>query len=276
MSAAPQAPPDIDPLMTRVGERLVEYYRRAQTVIGVERSTVQPIQWNWTADGLARTIESELRVESAAAAGAPPEPRLVRNIRRVNGRAPREQDQKNRAGCTDPEADSTDPLAFLLPPHRDQYQFTSVTDGSEQDRPALIIEFRSRNRTSRPELLEDPRGHPDCFDWTGFVGKRGRVWVDANTFEVLRLEHHNEGPVDVRVSWNLQRRYALPMWVVIDRDDLTVRYSPVRFNDPDEVILLPASLTALTIVRNGLQSIRRTETFSNYRRFLTAGRVKSD
>jgi hypothetical protein len=38
-------------------------------------------------------------------------------------------------------------------------------------------------------------------------------------------------------------------------------------------MLLPESIESLTVVRNGLQSTRRTETFSDYRRFLTDGRV---
>lgn len=276
VAAGPQAPADIDTLVARVSERVADYYRRAQAVMCVERSTVQPIQWNWTADGLARTVESELRIESAGTDGTLQEPVLIRNIRRINGRAPRERDMTDRSGCTDPETASPEPLAFLLPVHRGEYRFTSVADGSERDRAVLIVEFRSANRTSKPELLEDPRGHPDCFDWSEPVATKGRVWVDAETFDVLRLERHNEGPVDVRVPWTLQRRYQLPAWIVIDRDDLTIRFKAVTFSDPDEVMVLPESLIALTVIRSGLQSVRRTGTFSGYRRFLTTGRMIKD
>jgi hypothetical protein len=276
VSAVPQTAPDIETLMTRVGERVADYYRRAQSVVCVEHSTVQPIQWNWTSEGFARTVESELRLESEAVDGTLAEAKLIRNIRRINGRAPRERDRKDRTGCTDPDAVSPEPLAFLLPAHRDAYRFMSVHAGREQHRAALIIDFMSADRTSRPELVEDERGHADCFDWSGPVATRGRVWVDANTFEVLRVDRHNAGPVDVRVPWSLQRRYNLPAWVVVERDDLTVRYKPMPFSDPDEVIVLPESLDALTVVRSGLQSIRRTETFSGYSRFLTTGRMVKD
>ena len=37
----------------------------------------------------------------------------------------------------------------------------------------------STDQTSKPELIEDERGHDDCFDWSGPVATRGRVWVDA-------------------------------------------------------------------------------------------------
>ena len=277
VSAAPPARTDLEALMTSVGDRVVEYYRRAQSVICVEQSIVQPIQSNWALDGLSRTVESELRVESEAADGVTlPAAKVVREIRRINGRAPTERDKKDRTGCTDPNPVSLEPLAFLLPAHRDEYQFTSSRAGSEKDRAALLIDFVSTNRVSRPELIEDERGHDDCFDWSGPVATRGRIWVDAKTHDVLRVDRRLEGVVEVRVPWPLQRRYLLPPWVVIDRDDQTLRYKAVAFSDPDEVMLLPESIESLTVLRAGLQSTRRTERFSSYRRFLTAGRVVKD
>jgi hypothetical protein len=71
----------------------------------------------------------------------------------------------------------------------------------------------------------------------------------------------------------LQRRYSFPSWLTIDRDDLTMRYQEVAFSDPDEVMLLPESIESLTVLRSGLQSIRRTQVFSDYRRFLTGSRI---
>ena len=60
---------------------------------------------------------------------------------------------------------------------------------------------------------------------------------------------------------------------MLDRDDQTLRYKAVSFRDPDEVMLVPESIESLTTLRGGLQSARRTQTFSNYRRFLTGGRI---
>jgi hypothetical protein len=271
--SASQSPPDIQTLMRLVGERVAEYHRRAQSVMCVEQATVQPIQSNLTPDGFSRTVESDLRIEVEADGETLPAARVVREVRRVNGRAPRERDQKDRAGCTDPSPLSSEPLAFLLPAKRDDYRFVSLRTGAERGRAAFVIDFLSAGGTSRPELIEDERGHDDCFDWTGPLATRGRVWVDASTHDVLRVDRHLAGPVDVRVSSRLQRRHNLPPWIVIDRDDQTMRYKPVAFADPDEVMLLPESVESLTVVRSGLQSTRRTETFRSYRRFLTASRV---
>jgi len=57
------------------------------------------------------------------------------------------------------------------------------------------------------------------------------------------------------------------------RDDVTIRYKTVVFGDPDEVLLLPESIESLTVVRGGLESTRRNQTFSDYKRFVTGGRV---
>lgn len=260
--------------MAQIGERVAAYYEQARGVICVNESTVQPIESSLTPSGFARTVESELRVETDWLDGMPlPEATVLRTVLRVNGREPRPQDQKNRAGCTDPNPLSPEPLAFLLPSHRDEYRFTSARDGRERGRAALVIDFLSSARKSKLELIEDPRGHDDCFDWAGPLATKGQLWVDASTHEVLRVDRRIEGPTDVRVPQPLQRRYNFQPWVVIERDDVTMRFRQVAFKDPDEVLLLPESVDSLTMMRGGLQSVRRTETFRNYRRFLTASRI---
>jgi len=161
----------------------------------------------------------------------------------------------------------------LLPAHRSEYQFSAAKIAKDRDRPALVIDFASVNRRSKPELIEDPGGHDDCFDWSGHIASRGRVWVDAENYDVVRVERGLGGPVDVRVPLLIQRRHHLDGWVVIIRDDVTIRYKTVAFSEPDEVLLLPESIHSFTMVRGGLQSTRRTQTFSDYKRFVAGGRV---
>ncbi len=131
LSAAPPADPA--GLLRAVGARVADYYQRAQHVMCTEIATVQPIDRDWSPQGLGRTVESDLRVEADGAVGDRlPEPRVVRGIRRINGRSPRPSDSTSRNGCTNPDPLSPEPLAFLLPQHREDYRFTSVRDGREQ------------------------------------------------------------------------------------------------------------------------------------------------
>src|SRR5205814_1179357 len=113
----------------------------------IETSTVQPVNSNNSPEGFARTVESELHIE-ADGDQASGEPSVVRKILKVNGRAPRERDGKDRAGCTDPNPLSSEPLAFLLPAHRAEYQFRSARVERDRSRTALLIDFVSVDRKS--------------------------------------------------------------------------------------------------------------------------------
>jgi hypothetical protein len=191
----------------------------------------------------------------------------------VNGRPPRERDLKERAGCTDPGLRSPEPLTFLLPANRPQYEFKGAGPARDRNRNVLTIDFATVNRDSRPKLIEDESGHEDCFDWSGHIASRGRIWVDAETYDVVRIERNLRGPVDVSVPFLIQRRYHLENRVTIVRDDVTIRYRTVAFADPAEVLLLPESIDSYTVLRGGLQSTRRNQTYSGYQRFVTSGRV---
>ncbi len=270
-AAGARAQPSLEELLVRVGERVAEFYKRAKNVICIETSTVQAVDISNSLVGFARTVESELRIE--ADGGPSDEPAVVRKVRKVNGRLPRERDKRDRAGCTDPNPLSSEPLAFLLPAHRSEYQFRTAGTTKDRNRTALMIDFSSVNRRSNPELIEDPGGHEDCFDWSGHIAARGRSWGDAETHEVLRGERGLVGPVDVKVPVLIQRRYRMDPSVAIVREDASIRYGTFAFSDPDEVLLLPESIESLIMVRGGLQSTRRTQRFSDYKRFVTEGRV---
>jgi len=264
--------PPLDELLARVGERIAEFYERAQHMICIERSTVQPIDRGMSPQGFARIVESELRVEAAAddVDGAAA---FVREVRKVNGRAPRDKDRDDRAGCTDPTPLSLEPLTLLLPAHRADYEFRFAGLGKDRNRAVFLIDFKSIDSRSSVELIEDPAGHADCFDWSGHVASRGRVWVDATSYDVVRMERGLRAMLDVRVPERIQRKHRLENSIVIEREDTTIRYRTVAFTAPDETLLLPESIESLIIARGGLQSTRRIQAYSDYRRFLGDARI---
>ena len=267
-----QAPPDVETLLARVSDRIADYYKRAQHVVCIERTTVQPVGRDYSPQGFARVTEYELHVEPDANDESA-EAKVVRELLRVNGKPPREKDKKDRAGCTDANPLSTEPLAFLLPAHRSEYTFVSGGFGKGKDRNTLILEFTSGKPEGKGEITEDPRGHEDCFTWSLPVVVKGRVWIDADSYQVARVEQRMAGMADLTVSTKLQRKHNLDRNVVVERHDTTIRYKTIPFRDPDEAMLLPESIDTLIVVRGGLESMRSRQTFTDYRRFLTAGRI---
>ena len=267
-----QGPPDVETVLARVGERIADYYRRAQNVICTEKTTVQPVGRDYSPQGFARVTEYELRVETDPE-GDSPEAKVVRELRRVNGKPPREKDKKDRAGCTDANPLSTEPLSFLLPAHRSEYTFVSSGFGKGKDRNTLVIDYTSAKPEGKGELTEDPRGHEGCFQWSVPAVTKGRVWIDAQTFEVVRIEERLAGLADISVPWKLQRKHNLANSITLERHDTTINYKRVVFQDPDEAMLLPQSIDTLMVVRGGLESVRRRQAFSDYRRFVTGARL---
>jgi hypothetical protein len=268
-----QSPPDVDTVLARVGARISEYYKRAQNVVCLEKTTVQPVGRDFSPQGFARMTEYELHVEANADGDDPAEAKVVRELVRVNGKPPRDKDKKDRAGCTDANPLSTEPLAFLLPAHRSEYTFVSGGVGKGKDAHTLIIEFTSGKPEGKGEIAEDPRGHEDCFTWSLPVVLKGRVWIDADSYQVVRVEQRMAGMADLTVSTKLQRKHNLDRNVVVERHDTTIRYKTIPFHDPDEAMILPESIETLIVVRGGLESIRSRQTFTDYRRFLTGGRI---
>jgi hypothetical protein len=267
---AQTSPVDLDEILARAAARVEEYIARAQRIVFVEKTIIQYVRSDMTPEGFARVLESDLRVESDAAddGDASSEPRVVRELKRVNGHLPRKKDDQD---CLDPNPISSEPLTFLLPAQREKYVFTWAGPGKGKDKNVVMLDFRELG-SGKPEVTERSDRGDGCYSIDLPGRGRGRVWLDASTFEVLRIDQRINAQVDIRVPDRRNRRFGFPDLQVIERLDTSIRYKSFSFSDPEEVVLLPESIDTLMLVR-GMQSYRMRQTFSNYRRFVTGGRL---
>jgi hypothetical protein len=256
---------DLPTVLQRVSDRVQRYYGRAQSIVCMERVMVQPMRHDMTADGFAKVLEFELRIDwdATSASDRPLEARVLRELRKVNGRTPR---PNYEPGCLDPKSGALEPLAFLLPHNRGDYTFAWYGVGRLKDRRTMMLDYRSR----APGAIEG-KWKGDCVSIDAPGRTKGRIWIDETTHDVLRLDEQLTGQFEYRVPrdhWGI----VGPQTWVIERADSSIRYRPVAFTDPDEIVLLPESIDVLTIFR-GAQSYRISQTFSGYKRFMTGGRV---
>jgi len=279
-SAAPAEPQtngeSLQDLLARVGRRVEEYFARAASVVATEKVTLQPIGRDFTSEGFARRLVYELRVS-----WNPPEPSetmpkvsVLRQLVSVNGRPPRDDGRRRKseedAACLDPKAVSPEPLEMLLDARRGDYAFTSAGPGRSDGRPALMIDYRSTLEKSPPTMTWQSE---TCgsIEMPGFL--RGRLWVDAVSGDVLRLDEALQGYPEVRVPRDKVDKGFSPL-LRVERADSSIRYKVVSFTDPEEHLLLPASVESLTIIIGSGTPRRRTvHTYSDYKRFLTGGRI---
>jgi len=265
-AATAQPSADVGAILTRVGERIEHYYGRAQSIMCLEKVTVQPIRDDMTPAGFARVIEYELRVEwDPGRDGSAAEATVRREVRRVNGKAPKPGDEPK---CMDPRSISPEPLTFMLPAHRDDYVFSLGRPARDRNRAAMLLEYKPR-AVGKPEVTYKD----DCTSVSLPGWEKGRVWIDPETHDVMRVEQALVKRFDHRVPYEQVRKGMGDYWA-LERADASIRYRTVLFHDPEEPVLVPESITSLTVFRGpGVAGHRTTQTFSDYKRFITAGRM---
>ncbi len=273
--SAEQAPKkyiDLDGVLERASARVTEFFARAQSIMCLERVSLQRLGLSWSADGPSRFVESELRLswEPTPEDPTPREARTLRQVLKVNGHAPRKKDYDN---CTTPEQQDSEvqPLSILLPDQRTDYAFAYEGRGVLDGRDAVIITFRETVRPSVDVSLVDDNENCISFDIDG--GTRGKIWIDAETHNVLRLDRSLSGLVDIPLPRKVLRMGVPDRWTM-ERWDSSIRFRPVKFDDPSEELILPVSATTLQITRgSGTPRLRTTTEYKSYRRFITGGRV---
>lgn len=257
---------DHETALARLGRYVEQYYYRAQHVVAEEVVTLQPLRYDMTFDGLPRRLVYELRVEWAPGVdGGATGATVIRQLISVGGRPPR---PGYKPECLDLPALSPEPLASLLPSRRERFTFTTAGQGRVARRTAVMFDYR-------PVAAEKPTitWRDDCVTVDAPGHTRGRVWIDPDSAEVLRLDERVAGVIPIPVPPKLQRLGGRST-MTIERAESSIRYSPVKFTNPDETILLPTQIDSVTVIRDsGVPRLRTTQTFSKYRRFVTDSRI---
>ena len=268
---------DLPTVLARIGDRVQEYYGRAQSIIWMERVVVQQISAaDLAPEGFPRTIDYELRVEwQPGADGAPLDATVHREIRRINGRPPRPGDEPR---CMDPRSISPEPLAFLLPMNRNDYVFALGRPARDRKRQLMTLDFEARPEGPMPSEAvatqsdQQAKGE-DCLGFAFPVEVKGRLWLDPETHDIVRIDQSLKRGFEVRVPPKVSKS-GMPDRFLVQRYESSVRYRPVSFVEPAETILLPESISETMVVIGGSRASKRiTQTYSGYRRFITGGRV---
>jgi len=268
-AAQSPGPAPYDGTIERVTRYVEQYYSRAQSLIAEETVTLQHLRPDLGPDGRTRRLLYELRVEwTPASDGGEPRATVVRQLLRVGSRPARPNDKPE---CLDPRATSPEPLAFLLREQRDKFRFSTLGRGRIGRRDALMFDFRPS--VERPPVVT---GDKTCISMDLPGRSRGRVWVDPHTDAILRLDESLVGPTDVPIPRALQSPGG-SLYITVDRSDTTTQYQPIVFNDPEETLMLPSRIDSVSVIRaSGVQRLRVTQEFRNYRRFLTDSRIVPD
>lgn len=254
-------PADLAGILGGLAERTQQYYDRFISIICTETVHTQDLRFNLAPTGRPRTTVYELSVSRGAGRDSEAAFRVERTLQSVDGRLARKH---QRPECTDPKTGTPEPLEFLLSANQRRYRF-SPADAAGGPSGTRAIDFVE----TPPERVR-VTWEGSCFEAEG-GGHHGRVWFDPETYDVHQ--------VDVRLS----KPFAIPLpngyfgirpAIRVEKSEMTLRFARVEFQQPDESLMLPASIETLHVLR-GVPSMRIHQSLSNYRRFLTKSEIRS-
>lgn len=239
--------------------RTQQYYDRFISIICTETVNTQDLRFNLAAAGPPRIIVYEMSVSRDPGGKGEAGFRVERTLQSVNGRPAR---KNQRSECTDPKTGTPEPLGFLLAANQARYRFTIADAGRPGARAIDFIE-------TPPERVR-VKWEGSCFEAEG-GGHQGRVWFDPGTYDVLQVDLWLSKPFLIPLP---DGYFGIRPSIRVEKSEMTLRFTRVEFQQPDEVVLLPESIETLHVLR-GVPSMRIHQKLANYRRFLTKSEIRS-
>jgi hypothetical protein len=252
-------------ILARVGQSVERYHTGLFGLAFVEVLRLEELRGDMTPKRSREYVfESVVLREALSQAEGDYYADVVRRLKSVDGRAPKKGD--------DAEQDTLkaygDVLNFLLPAEQKLYEFSLDGEESLAGRAAF-----------RVVMLRHPDEREPSVEWQGHsfrvhMPMRWTFWVDAESFDVLRVESRLEAPFEFESPLG---RFGSARKIRYERQDYAVSFRRVQLKDPDETRLVPDSAEWVTIIEGASHPrTRGTIRFSDYKRFRSDVKVIED
>jgi hypothetical protein len=263
--------PDFTTLLQRVRERVMQHYLDLRSLAWTNTTRRETLDEKGTAREKSRELsyESIIRFQepSPEDTGIPFYIRDQSELRLIDGKQVK---KKESPESSDPRPVNLGELLFLLLKDSRALNYELSYGGSADldGRKTLRIEVHSPQKTP-PQVSWDKSfvffGVRYEFKVTGIKYNQGTLWIDPETYDVLRLDWRSDPFEFQRDKDSRKIRYEQQM---------TARYQAVPFTNPEQTVVVPVSAELVTAIRGIKVSIHRTlYSFSNYKRFTGDARV---
>jgi hypothetical protein len=263
----------LERILEKVGEGVERYQAELFRIAFTETLTQQELREDMTPKKSKEHVFDTIVSREALSEGEDDYyPQTVRRLRTIDGKpAKRAKGRDAAAGA------AVSSLVFLLPKNRKYYQFT--LEGEEQ--------FEGR-RAFRIRMLSPGEGPPRVEWQTDIVGYRfsvfaptvGFLWVDAETFDVLRYESHLAGPFEFEGPRLISLGFARvgkSRRFNFKANDYAVNFRRERFRDPEQTLLVPVAAEWTRVIEGARRPRTRASLrFSDYRRFRSDVKIIDD
>ena len=257
---------DLEATLARVGAQLERRYQQSQRIVSTEMVWVRSFTHGMQPNGPPRRFEFERRVEwGPSEEDGVPTVTVFRELLSVNGREPQQRDLD---ACLTPRAEDEDPLSALLPVRQVEFEFSLGKLEWIDGRQVARLDY-----VPLEEGLAEVIWDEDCMSISLPGRSRGEAWVDVETGDVLRIDERLTRRFEFREPRD--RPMARPGWIALERDDVSIRYQRVTFENPAETLMLPRSIERNWMIHGSgfVPRYYRFQQLSNHRRFVTDGRL---
>lgn len=263
--AKPPVNERLERLLERVGEGVERYQAELFRIAFTETLRHEELRADMTPKKSKEFVFDTIVAREALSADEDDYyPKTVRRLRSIDGKP-----SKHAKGWDTAAGAAVSSLIFLLPKQRKEFQFT--LEGEEQ------LEGR---RVFRVRMLQPGEG-PPRVEWKGrvigmsfyvFAPTVSLLWVDAETFDVLRFESHLAEPFEFESPRTFSAgplgRFGPSRRLRYAARDYVVNFRRERFKDPEQTLLVPVTAEWVNVIEGASRPrTRSTLRFSNYQRF---------
>ncbi len=108
----------------------------------------------------------------------------------------------------------------------------------------ITVPFSSKN--SSFGVLSGATDTGDCFRLSRSLRRQGEVWIDLNTYDVDQLQWQLAESFSSKTSAGVAKFGIFPVFrpakeLSYEKQEMTIRFRPVTFQNPEQILLLPSS-----------------------------------
>jgi hypothetical protein len=246
-------------ILERVGERVESYQQGLFSIAFTEVLRREELRKDMTAKKSKEFVFDTVVLREAVPGGEDDDyyPKSVRRLKSAGGKPP-------KRGERVPTEFAVASLNFLLPKNRTPSE--SSLDGEETIGGRACFRVRMLRRGQGPPRVEWKRGWRGGRFWVS-APMVLLIWIDAETFDVLRLESHLAAPFEFDGprafgSFGPSRHFKYAV------QDYSVSFRRRQFKGPEQTLLVPESAEMLRVIEGASRPrLRSTLRLSDYRRF---------
>ncbi|HEX8279418.1 MAG TPA: hypothetical protein VF540_12015 [Segetibacter sp.] len=200
-------------------------------------------------------------------------PIFTRTLKSINGKPIKNQPSLEDSKCEqiNPQPAYDNPLSFLLPTNQPNYIFSYGGEIDFESNKTIIILVAEKQPTESVTIIEKN----DCLFLSRPLQMKGKIWVNSKTFEVVKLHWQQAETYSATIPKKIVKAGIIPLirpkiTINYERQDFTVSFRPVKFQDPEQTLLLPYFSETVWINQGSrLAGMQTRIDYTQYRLFKT-------